>query len=127
MKTAIRQYTLHMTIVMVVYVASVVGINLIDSEKLSASARIALSLIPILPAIGMVFVIIRYVRRIDEVQQRIITEACLVSLIIVGLACFTYGFVEGAVSLPEISLIWVFPALIGTAGISLPFVRLRYV
>ncbi|RFB01578.1 hypothetical protein DX908_14955 [Parvularcula marina] len=116
-----------MTIVMVVYVASVVGINLIDSENMSASARIALSLIPVLPAIAMVFVIIRYVRRIDEVQQRIITEACLVSLIIVGLACFTYGFVEGAVSLPEISLIWVFPSLIGTAGISLPFVRLRYV
>ena len=126
-KSPLREYHRNMLLVMIAYTGSVVGINLLETDTMGATMRTVLSLIPIVPAALMIAVILHYVRQIDEVQQRIITEACLVSLVTVGLASFTYGFLEGAIALPAISMIWVFPALIGTAGLALPIIRLRYV
>lgn len=127
MKPAARKYALRMIGIFAFYMASVIGINLLPAETMPVGARIAVSLIPVLPLIVMIFVIVDFVRSMDEVKQRIVMESCLVSLVLVGVASFTYGFLEGAVALPAIPMVWVFPALIGTAGIAQVFVRRRYI
>ncbi|GGC95611.1 hypothetical protein [Aquisalinus flavus] len=126
MKKEATKYTIRMLAIFAFYTVSVIGINLLPADDMAPWMRIALSLIPVIPAIVMIFVILEFVRAMDEVQQRIITESCLVSLVVVGLASFSYGFLEGAIDVPPISMIWVFPALIGTAGIAQIFVRMRY-
>lgn len=126
MKRQARKYTIRMLLIFVFYTAAVFGINLLPADDMAPWMRVALSMVPVIPAIVMIFVILDFVRVMDEVHQRVITESCLVALVIVGLLSFSYGFVEGAVDLPEISLIWVFPALIGTAGLAQLFVRKRY-
>lgn len=125
-KKAVVVYTIRMIVNFTFYAAAVIGINLLPFDNMAAWVRVLASLVPVIPAIIMIFVILDFVRVMDEVYQRIITESCLVSLILVGLATFTYGFLEGAVDMPDISMIWVFPALIGTAGIAQIFVRMRY-
>jgi len=125
MKEAVK-YTVRMAVLFIFYMAAVFGINMLPEDQMAAWQRILASLLPVIPAIIMIYVILDFVRSMDEVQQRIINESCLVSLVLVGLASFTYGFLEGAVELPSIGMIWVFPALIGTAGIAQIFVRLRY-
>ena len=113
--------------IFVFYTVTVVGINLLDDQfTLPQWFRITMSLAPILPAVLMVFAVIAFVRSMDEVWQRIITESSLASAIIVGLGCFTYGFLQGAMVLPDISLLWVWPALIAVQGIAMIFVKRRY-
>jgi len=122
-----RQYQRRMAIATVLYVAAVVGINNIDRAfELPALAIAAISLLPVLPAIMMLAAMIAFFRSMDEVLRRIITEATLIGAMAVGLASFTYGFLEGAMELPRISLIWVLPALFAAQGGALIFVRRHY-
>jgi hypothetical protein len=127
MKKAGKVYTWRMMITSILYSATVVGINLVDNAyALPQCQRIGLALLPLIPALMMFATILAFFRQMDEVWQRIITESTLISAGIVGLGCFTYGFLQGAVDLPMISLIWVLPALIAFQGIAMIFVRLRY-
>ena len=127
MNKAVKRYTVRMLAAFGFYTVAVVGLNLLDDNlDLAQWLRISLSLVPVLPAIAMVFIALTFIRTLDEVQQRVITESMLVSAIVVGLASFTWGFLEGVMSLPEISLIWVLPALVGLQGVLMPLVRQRY-
>lgn len=126
MPPAVRQYLRRFFTVMTVYVLSVIGVNLISRDAWPIGIRAGLAVFPVLPAIVMVWVIADFVRKIDEVQRAVITESCLWGLITVGLASFTYGFLEGTLSLPRLSYIWIFPALIASSGLAQIFVRHRY-
>lgn len=121
------QYRTRLLIALALYMVALFGINwLDDAYSLPTAVRVGMSLLPILPALMMLYAVIHFVRQMDEVQARIITESMLISSFVVGFACFTYGFVEGAMELPTISLIWVLPALIGVQGIASFFVQMRF-
>ena len=47
----------------------------------------------------------------DEFRRRIVSEAILWSGGIVGFATFGYGFLEGSIDAPYISMIWVLPCI----------------
>ncbi len=122
-----KRYTLQMLGVFGAYTGSLFGVNaLADNASLPVPALVALSLIPVVPAIFMLFVIVAFVRTRDEVQQKIITEATLWGAGLVGILTFSYGFLEGAIDLPVISMIWVFPAILAAQGLALIFVLMRY-
>lgn len=127
MTEAARRYTGRMAVAAVLYTVAVIGVNVLDNRvDLAQPVRIALSLVPVLPALGMFAAIITFVRAMDEVQQRIVHESAIVSGLIVGFASFTWGFLEGAMALPDISMVWILPALIAVQGLAMPFVRRRY-
>jgi len=65
-------------------------------------------------------------RAMDEFQRRIVSEAILWSAGIVGFAGFGYGFLEGSINAPNISMIWLLPALIGTYGVVSCILPLRF-
>ncbi len=127
MTSAAKTYTRRMLVFAVVYSAAILGVNLADNMlDLSAPVRIALALIPVAPAAFAVFAIISFVRAMDEVQARIITESVLIAAVIVSLGSFTYGMLRGAVELPAIEAFWYMPALIAVAGLAQVFVARRY-
>lgn len=127
MTSAAKTYTRRMLVFAVAYTVAILGVNLADNMlDLSAPVRIALALIPVAPAAFAVFAIISFVRAMDEVQARIVTESVLIAAVIVSLGTFTYGMLRGAVELPAIEAFWYMPALIAVAGIAQVFVARRY-
>jgi hypothetical protein len=122
-----RRYTVRFIAAMFAYAMLLISINLADRVfELPQPLRIAMSLLPVLPVIAMVFIALAFIRSIDEFQRRTICEAALLSTLILCLACFTWGFLEGAMSLPDISLIWVLPAFLMLHALVMPLVRSRY-
>ena len=87
--------------------------------------RVLIAVAPILPTALIVFVILKHVRTMDELQRRIQTEAFVASALFVAVAAFTLGFLEDA-GVPRPSLIWVLPAMIGGWGLAAAVIRKRY-
>ena len=89
----------------------------IETMEITGWPAGALSLAPMLPALYALHAFVVRFRAMDEFQRRIASEAILWGAGIVGFASFGYGFLEGSINAPELSMIWVLPALIATYGI----------
>lgn len=87
---------------------------------------IVAAIVPILPALLMLRAYITFVNGVDEFQRRIQSEAVMIAAGVTGFGCFTYGFLEEWADFPHLPLIWVLPILIGSWGIALCFIRLKY-
>ncbi len=74
--------------------------------------QILLSLAPMLPAIFLCVVIIRMIRRMDEMQRKLQVEALALAFAGTALLTFGYGFLEG-VGLPRLSMFAVWPVMAG--------------
>lgn len=122
-----KTYTIRMVVAFIFYTVLLFGsITAIQTFEMPAPLAAMLAILPVLPAIAVLFIIVAFVRTRDEVQQKIIMESTLWGMGIVAIASFTYGFLQNVLPLPEISLIWVLPALLGIPGIAQVFVRMRY-
>lgn len=89
---------------------------LILSQKILAAgvedetARIALLLSPMLPAVFICGVVIRSIRQLDELQRRLQLEALALAFAGTALITFGYGFLEDA-GLPRLSMFAVWPLM----------------
>lgn len=88
--------------------------------------RIAVSLSPMLPGIGVCWAILRQLRRMDELQQRLQLEALAIAFAGTALITFSYGFLENA-GLPQLSMfaVWPLMAALWVAGILIGTLRYR--
>ncbi|ANP45043.1 hypothetical protein [Candidatus Viadribacter manganicus] len=84
------------------------------------------AIVPIFPALLMLRAYITFVNGVDEFQRRIQSEAVMIAAGVTGFGCFTYGFLEEWAGFPHLPLIWVLPILIGSWGVALCFVRMKY-
>jgi hypothetical protein len=128
-KQASRLYMRNMAICAIVYVAIVFGaVTLIRHMPfhLPQWLVIVIALTPLIPALMMLRTYLTFLESLDELGRRIQTEAWLIAAGIVGLASFTYSFLEEWAQLPRIDLIWVFPALMFAWALAQYFVRRRY-
>lgn len=100
------------------------SISFISSHP-DSNINIWVSLLPIIPAILSTIAVIRAIRRLDELQQRIQLMSFAVSFAVVGLTTFTYGFLENA-GLPSLPFVWIFPFMIATWGIATPIIAKTY-
>lgn len=117
-QSANTRYVIHMGVAMLAYGLVLFGsITAINNGELSGWSAGLASLTPLIPAFFALRAFIERIRAMDEYQRRIATEAILWAAGIVGFACFGYGFLEGAVAVPQISLLWVLPGLIGVFGL----------
>lgn len=127
MTQAAKTYTARMIVFAVTYTVAIFGVNWIDGLLSPGPAvRVPLALVPVLPALFMVFAVVAFVRAMDEVQARVVTESVLIAAMVVSLASFTYGMLRGAVELPPLEAYWYLPALIAAAGVAQIFVSRRY-
>jgi hypothetical protein len=129
MKEAGKRYTRRMLGTGLLYAAFVTGASwLIRHSGLAFPqwAVVLLALTPVIPAALMMVTYLTFVRQMDEFNRRIQNEAWLISAGVVGIASFTYSFLEEWAHFPRIDLVWVFPGLILVWGAALFFVRRRY-
>lgn len=120
-----KRYMIELSSVFGVYTVALIVMNTVDADGWPTVLRIVLYLSPAIAALFIVPVVLRFVGTMDEFMRRVIAESCLVSMVVVGLASFAYAFVEEPLGLPQIGLIWVWPALMGVAGLAQVPVRMR--
>lgn len=114
-----RRYVRDFGLAMVAYSLVLVGsIFAIGYGELSGWSAGLASLTPLIPALFALKAFIDRYKALDEFQQRLTSEALLWATGIVGFAAFGYGFLEGAVEVPQITLIWVMPSICGVFGIA---------
>lgn len=89
----------------------IVSIKVLQAmPDLAQSARALIALVPVLPGVGVCWAIVRNLRRMDELQQRIQLEAFAIAFAGTGLITFAYGFLEG-IGFPKLSLFVVWPLM----------------
>lgn len=91
--------------------------------------RALVALLPV-PAIGMALrAIIRYIRDVDELQQRIELEAVSFAAAFVSMIYIAAGFLQLAkvIDIPSgVAMIWVFPLICGSYGLAKIVVARRF-
>jgi hypothetical protein len=95
---------------MLAYLMILVGSVVVVQANPEASWRYAIVLIPVAPAAFVIWLFVRALGRLDEMQKRIQMQAFGFSLGSTALLTFGYGFLEGA-GLPHLSWTYVLPLM----------------
>lgn len=72
--------------------------------------KYAVAVLPVLPALGIPYAVLRYCQAMDELQRRIQLEALAFGFAASAVATFTYGFLQNA-DPPDVSWVWVWPVM----------------
>ena len=127
MKPAAKRYTFAFTGFMMCYSGFVLGVPFLDRAfDLAPPVRLVLALAPVIPALLALREFVIFLRAADEVQARIQSEAILIAAGVVAFSSFAWGFVESWMEVPDLSFIWILPAMVALWGLVLPFVSRRY-
>jgi len=94
--------------------------------ELPRFAKTILALLPMVPAIWFTSALLQVVSKMDELKKKIILESAAFSLIATTLITLSYGFIEGVVGLPKISMVWVWPLIATNLIIAKLFTNRRY-
>ena len=68
------------------------------------------ALLPVPPMVALALVVIRYLRRLDEMARRIHLEALALAFVGTALLTFAYGFLE-TTGFPKLSMFFVWPLM----------------
>jgi len=120
-----KQYIIEFGLAMLLYSVAIFSSVFFLVSKPDSPWVVLVALIPIVPAILAIVAVLRRLKQLDELQQRIQFMSFAISFAVVGLATFTYGFLEN-VGFPHIPYVWVFPFMIATWGISTHIVAREY-
>ncbi|WDR87041.1 hypothetical protein [Burkholderia ambifaria] len=107
-----KRYLVEFTFALLAYLVAVLFSTWLMRGMGSGAGRIAVSLIPVVPMIAMALVVIRQLRRLDELAQRIQLNALGIAFVCTALITFSYGFLEVA-GLPRLSMFMVWPIMAG--------------
>ena len=121
-----HRYLTELTAALVVYGLMLVGsIQILTHSRLASPWRDLLALSPMLPAAAIIWIVVRELRRMDELERRIQLEAFGLSFAGTAVVTFSYGFLEG-LGYPRLSMFTVWPLLAGLWLIGLLLARRRY-
>ncbi len=119
-------YVKELLSTLAVYGAALVGsIELLQHSEFAPGWRAAIALTPMLACLAAAWVILREIRRMDELQRRIQFEALGFAFAVTALATFSYGFLEG-LGWPRLSMFSVWPLMGGLWVVGLVLARRRY-
>lgn len=91
--------------------------------------RTLLALLPVPPIVLVLRAMVRYIRDVDEMQQRIELQAVSAATAFVSLLYLTGGFLQSArvIDVPSnVAMIWVFPLVCLSYGLAKAVVARRY-
>jgi hypothetical protein len=91
--------------------------------------RVLLAVLPALMVLGVMRAFVRYVRDSDELQRRIELEAGAIAGLLVSAGFLAAGFLQAAdlIAIPaKVTMLWVFPMLCFTYGITKVVIARRY-
>ncbi len=125
-----RRYTRELFAAMAVYVLLLlVSVWLLRHVELEGGLRAAVALLPVPPIALALRAMVRYIRDVDEMQQRIELEAVSIATAFVCLLYMTGGFLQAArvIDIPaSAALIWLFPLVCFSYGLAKVLVNRRY-
>jgi hypothetical protein len=105
------RYTATMLLSLFLYAAVlVVSISWLKTGVENEALKIAIAVMPVVPALGIPLAVIGYCRAMDEFQLRIQLESLAFGFAAAAIATFTYGFLQNA-GLPDVSWVWVWPVM----------------
>ena len=110
---------------MLAYLMVLVGSVTVLQANPAASWRYVVAVLPVIPAGLVLWIFVRALMRLDEMQKRIQMQAFGFSLGATALLTFGYGFLEG-VGLPHLSWTFVLPMIAITWGIGTAVFTYRY-
>ena len=125
-----RRYTREMAIAMGAYtVILFFSVWLLKRADMAPALRALVALLPLPPIAFALRAMVRYIRDVDEMQQRIELEAVSIATALVSLAYMAGGFLQAArvIDIPAAAaLIWLFPLVCFTYGLAKAVVSRRY-
>jgi hypothetical protein len=107
------------------YLMVLVGSVTVVQANPEADWRYGVALLPVIPAGLVIWLTVKALSRLDEVQKRTQMQALGFSMAATGLLTFGYGFLEGA-GLPRLSSTFVLPLMAALWGLGLLVLALRY-
>jgi len=106
-----KRYFLELGSSIVIYMIAIfVSTYLLDTIGDASPIRVAIALLPMIPAVGICWVVIRQLRRLDELQRKIQFEALSWAFGLTAVATFSYGFLE-TVGYPKLSYFFIWPLM----------------
>lgn len=109
----------------VAYLMVLVGSMTVVQANGEASWRYFVAVLPVAPAALVIWLTVRALGRLGEVQKRIQVQALGFAVAATGLLTFGYGSLEG-VGLPRFNLTLVLPVMALLWGLALLALNLRY-
>ena len=125
MDDARKQYLRRMTIALVVYTVILAASGALTSVYPDAVWRFPVAVTPMAPFIYVIASSVRYLRMVDELQQRIQLEALAIAFGATAAITFCYGFLEH-VGLPHINWWFVWPVMGISWSLSTIYAERRY-
>lgn len=127
--TVQQRYRREVLAGMAAYVLLLSGSLLLLRMVETPALRALVALAPVLPVALMLRAMVRFIRGVDELQQRIELEAVCMAAGLVSLGYVTAGFLQVArvIDVPAAAaMLWVFPLVCWTYGIAKAVVARRY-
>lgn len=106
------------------YLMVLVGSVTVVQANPTAEWRYEIAVLPVIPASLVIFLTVRVLARLDEVQKRIQMQALGFSFVTTALLTFAYGFLESA-GLPDLNMTFVLPSMAVLWAAALTFLNLR--
>jgi hypothetical protein len=122
-----RRYVVQLVLAMIAYVAILIAsIELLKTHTYSSGLRAMIAVTPAFPMFAVVYAVVRYMQSVDELIRQMHLEALAIAAGITAALAITYTFLEG-VGFPHSQAWWAFACIDVFWGLSLPFVKRRYV
>ncbi len=107
------------------YLMFLVGALTVVQSNSSAAWRYLVAILPMVPAGIVIWLFVRALNRVDEVQKRVQVQAFGFALASTALITFGYGFLEGA-GMPELNSALVLPLMILMWAAGMGWLAVRY-
>ena len=111
-----QTYFREMFVSIFIYVIVLFSITWYAKDMPDSLLRTTLALIPMLPALGMLWAIIRHFGRMDEYLRIRSLESVAIAGAVTASFSLTYGFMEG-VGFPRLSMFVIWGVFMGSWGI----------
>jgi ABC-type cobalamin transport system permease subunit len=123
---AARRYTVGILTASVLYaVALLISVYFLKHHNPLAPQKYLVAILPVLPALWIPAVVLRFFRELDELQRRIQLEGLAFGFTATAVLTLSYGFLQNA-GMPQISWIWVWPVMGACWALGLAISRRRY-
>lgn len=109
--TASKHYQWQVVAGTAVYALLVIACVKLLKHLPASPLRIPLALLPALPMLWVIWAVVRYLKRADELQRRVHLEALSVAAGVTAFLSLSYGLLENLGGLPMISAWWGFVVL----------------
>lgn len=125
--TAVRRYNRRFLAASALYAVAMIGAGTATNYIASTSPLMwALAVLPMLPAFGMIWTMMRYLaEETDEYQRHRAVQASMVGLALVLVLGTGWGFLETFGLVPHVWAWWVFPTWAVGLGIGMIWADLR--